>query len=528
LSLARQTAILVFIRMKTLVVGFAVVLGVTLRLLAAPVVPETIRCELAVIGGGSGGFGAALAAARLGVDVVLVERGDQLGGNSVRGGVNVWEPVVGATSFPFELHQRLKRETNTVGIYSMGRHLSTFDPAREPYRYPGGELLIDPKRTYLDTLQRHGLGKSDIHGVVFEPEPMSRAMLALLAETGRCRVLLRTEFKGVTMDDGRLRSATLQRVEFLNNRATAVTMRLVADHFVDATGDAVVCAKAGCKMMTGQEARSQLNEPGAPEKATARVNGVTQIYRVARVKTPTIEPLPEGIPAECWWGKHLPSAQISVSPNGDLIVNMLPTMEGAEFMQLGYHNAREECQRRVHAHWHDLQTRFAEFRSYRLDWIAPQLGVRETHRVVGEYVLTQHDLAAGLSGQKHPDIIAIADHPCDTHGGHNKGIQPLREPYGVPYRCLIPKGRRNLLIACRAASFSSLAASSCRLSRTMMQLGQAAGTAVALAKELKVDLPEVPAERLRGSLRQQNVQLEFPLSSALRKHLEREGPPPVK
>jgi hypothetical protein len=56
----------------------------------------------------------------------------------------------------------------------------------------------------------------------------------------------------------------------------------------------------------------------------------------------------------------------------------------------------------------------------------------------------------------------------------------------------------------------------------MMQLGQAAGTAVALAKELKVDLPEVPALRLRASLREQNVQLEHPLPSTLRKYLERE------
>jgi hypothetical protein len=232
--------------------------------------------------------------------------------------------------------------------------------------------------------------------------------------------------------------------------------------------------------------------------------------------------LPEGIQTNCWWARRFPSAQISHSPRGDLIVNMLPTMEGEEFMRLGYLKAREECQRRVRAHWHDLQTRCAEFRGYRLDWIAPQLGVRETQRVVGEYVLTQLDLDAGLSGQKHPDIIAIADHPCDTHGGHNKGIQPLREPYGVPYRCLVPKGQRNLLIACRAASFSSIAASSCRLSRTMMLLGQAAGTAVALAKELKVDMPDVPAERLRASLRQQNVQLDFPMTEALRKRLERQ------
>jgi hypothetical protein len=141
---------------------------------------------------------------------------------------------------------------------------------------------------------------------------------------------------------------------------------------------------------------------------------------------------------------------------------------------------------------------------------------------VGEYVLTEHDVRGGLSQQKHPDIIAIADHALDTHGSHAHGIGELREPYGVPYRCLIPKGYRNLLIACRAAGFSSLAASSCRLSRTMMQLGQAAGTAAALAKTLDVDLPDVPPEKLRDALRDQHVQLEHPMPDELRQWLATE------
>jgi len=137
-------------------------------------------------------------------------------------------------------------------------------------------------------------------------------------------------------------------------------------------------------------------------------------------------------------------------------------------------------------------------------------------------VLTQNDLDAGISGQKHDDIICLADHPCDTHGGHNKGMRPLREPYGVPFRCLVPRGMKNLLITCRASSFSSIAASSCRLSRTMMQLGQAAGTAVALAKELKIEVSDVPAERLRESLRAQHVQLEHPMPEELRTYLQKE------
>ena len=86
----------------------------------------------------------------------------------------------------------------------------------------------------------------------------------------------------------------------------------------------------------------------------------------------------------------------------------------------------------------------------------------------------------------------------------------VREPYGIPYRCLLPKGVDNLLVACRGASFSSIAASSCRLSRTMMALGHAAGTACALAKEKTLRLREVPADDLRRSLREQHMELAWP------------------
>jgi hypothetical protein len=58
----------------------------------------------------------------------------------------------------------------------------------------------------------------------------------------------------------------------------------------------------------------------------------------------------------------------------------------------------------------------------------------------------------------------------------------------------------------------------------MMQLGQAAGTAAALAKELRCDLPDVPPDRLRAALRTQHVQLEHPMPAELRKHLEQEEP----
>ena len=144
------------------------------------------------------------------------------------------------------------------------------------------------------------------------------------------------------------------------------------------------------------------------------------------VTEPAVEPLPEGIPKKCWWRGSYPWAQVNHYPNGDLNINMLPTMEGDEFLRLGYDAAMQECRRRVRGHWHYWQTTYEEFRRFRLCWIAPALGVRESRRIVGEYVLTENDLAAGLSRQKHADIIALADHSMDTHGGHAKGGEMRR------------------------------------------------------------------------------------------------------
>jgi hypothetical protein len=144
--------------------------------------------------------------------------------------------------------------------------------------------------------------------------------------------------------------------------------------------------------------------------------------------------------------------------------------------------------------------------------------------LLGRHVLTEHDLDAGLTGQTHDDIITIADHCKDTHGAdvHHRD-RNLKQPYGVPFRSLLPREIDNLAVACRGASLSSIAASSCRLSRTMMQLGQAAGTGVALAKTSGVSsLADVPSRNLRACLAAQHVELTWPRSPELIAHLQAE------
>jgi hypothetical protein len=478
--------------------------------------------DLAVIGGGSGGFAAALAAARLGVKALVVEKGDCLGGTSTLGGVNCWEPGAGGTGIPFDLYLRLKRVPNAVGICSIGRHGMYYRKDRDPYRFPGGIMVVDPHFHYADTLRRYGPIKGGAdeafcrktrHGVPFEPRLMADEMLKMLQETGRCEVLLNTTFKDVAHDSERVRSIGLSNGEAVS-----------ADAWVDGTGDGLLCAAAGCEGMVGQEARGRFNEPAAPETANRRVNGVTLIFRVRGRALKAVDPLPADVPEKCWWHTRFPSVHVITYPNGDLNLNMLPTMEGVEYLKLGPAAAYAECRRRALAQWHYLQAGYEEFQSYEMCWIAPMLGVREGRRIVGEHVLTENDLRAGCSGEKHPDIVAIADHAMDTHGASTgrAGCGELPEPYGVPYRCLIPKGFKDLLIACRGAGFSSLAASSCRLIRTMMMLGQAAGTAVALAKRLGLSLPEVPPDGLRQALRDQHAQVDWPTPPDLARYLRQD------
>jgi hypothetical protein len=468
--------------------------------------------DLCVVGAGSGGIGAALAGARMGLSVLLVEKSDTLGGNAVRGGVHNWEPGVGGTSFPFEIYQRLRRIPGAVAIVRMARHC-VVPQAGEP-TYPGGEALPDPAATYADSLKRHSSKElspeekfgpsSAFRSIVFEPGAYSRVVGEMLAETGNCTIRTRTAFREVRVKHGQIDSLVLDDGDEVR-----------ASFYVDSTADAKLCQASGCELMKGQEGIETFGEPDAPAQPSTKVNAVTLIYRVTQRDHATVDPLPPDVPSECWWQSRFPFSLNSTYPNGDLNINMLPTMQGDEFLEFGYPAAYAECRRRVLAHWHFLQNHpgFPEFQRYAISWIAPALGVRETVRVVGEHILTEHDILAGISRQTDPDIITLADHAMDRHG-EGGGCVELREPYGVPYRCLLPKGIDNLLIACRGASFSSIAASSCRLSRTMMSLGHAAGTACAVAAKMSVSLREVPVDELRRRLREEHVEFEWPRSAS--------------
>jgi hypothetical protein len=155
-------------------------------------------------------------------------------------------------------------------------------------------------------------------------------------------------------------------------------------------------------------------------------------------------------------------------------------------------------------HWNTIKNggneRFAnwELKTKGFVGVAPMLGVRETYRTFCERMLTESDLYIQISsanmaeGDNLDKKIAVGNHSVDIHyvtkDGPNSGVQNIDtrkinealRPYGVPYGCIIPKGLSNVLVASRGAGLSHIAAASFRLNKDIMQLGWAAGKAVAL------------------------------------------------
>jgi len=468
----------------------------------------TPECDLLVVGGGAGGIGAAAAAAAHGAHVVLIERGPALGGTTGPGGVCHWEAGIGGTGVPIDIYRQLRKmDPDTVGIYGLGRHICAPDPALS--EFPGGEHPICPDKTYADTLRRYGAAESagypyefyreQCFGVCFTPEDYEDACLALLRERG-VDVGLETTVVDVLIEKGSVRGVRTSRGDEIRARFT-----------VDATGEAAVAGPAGCDLRMGREGRDVFGEANAPEQSDGVLNGATQMFRVAPRKESAVDPLPPDIRPDCWWAERFPSFSVVELPDGTWSFNQLPSIAGAEAAGLG-DRALEECRRRTLAGWHSVQERYPEFQRFAVHSMSPVLAVRDAPRVVCRYTLTQKDLEAGLDGEAAEGRIAIADHLMDVHGGGKMGKPRLAAPYGIPFDCLVAADCGDLLVASRGAGFSAIAASSVRLTRTVMQLGQAAGTAAAMAARRDVRITELPAADLQAQLRADGIQLETDLT----------------
>ena len=433
-----------------------------------------IKADVCIVGAGSAGIGAALAASRAGANVVLIEKEGKVGGTSTMSYVNSWEPGPGC-SFAQEIYNRMSLKKGVTGI-ARNEHIHR---PEEPYQL----WLINPGLSYNNSLRR-----ADGERVPFDPDGFDKTVREMLEETGKCQLLLNTSFTKA--------HAKNQRVESIEAKSsTGETYLINAKAFIDCSGLAVVCRDVGCEVMVGADPKSRFDEPAAPEVATNTMNAISLCYQIKPSKDPVFSNA--GDPKDFDYG----CAAWVTGPVGDekkLSINPYGILDGELSITQSKDTLYALAKKKMEKHWAKLRT-YPPFKNFVFDSFAPELGIRESYRVVCEYILTQNDLLQGYPKQAQRDFIALADHPMDIHG-KGGGLWEIKEAYGIPYRSLIPKGWNNLLVAGKCAGFSHLAASSCRLSRTMMALGHAAGFAASISAKKNVSVTEVPIERIQAEM----------------------------
>jgi hypothetical protein len=455
------------------------------------------RYDITIIGGGSAGVCAALAAASSSPEasVLLAEKESALGGTSAVSGVDCWEPGIAAGVFHAEMAGRLLMAGKGCVVKAVRQ------PANEcPVFFAGP--VDDP---YETSCRRAGLLPSQWRAFHFEPAALSSVMADMLAGHPNITVSLNTELREVetAMENGRgnIKRITLKTAD----HEKAIT----AACYIDSTGDLIAARKAGCGVSLGRESKAVYGESFAPDKADQILNAVTLMFRIGRKADAGADPIPEPYNSMdvCEWAEKNFSAGRPVSvanayPNGDYAINMLPTMEGLEYFNLPAAEAYEICKARVYHYFRWLQKE-KNMEQYSIVSISPKIGVRESYRLAARHVLTENEVRMAFGAQPlAEEIIAYADHTLDVHGaGHIDNRKKfVIFPFGIPYSCLLPKEINNLIVASHSAGFSHIAAAAVRLTRSVMALGEAAGTSAALCVQSRRNPGDLDRALLRKAL----------------------------
>jgi glycine/D-amino acid oxidase-like deaminating enzyme len=402
-----------------------------------------------VVGAGSAGATAAIAAGRTGADVVLVDRFGFLGGTST---------AVLDTFYAFYTPGQAPRKV-VAGI-----------PDEVVARLTQRGMAFERPNTY-------GAGT----GITYDPEALKRVWDELVDEAG-VRALLHAFVFGVEVEDGRVVSvdvATKGGVRRLRPRVV-----------VDASGDADVCALAGAPY-----------EPPGED-----VQSLSTVFRVANVDVERAESVPKD---ELWrqmreardsGGYALTRIEGSIhrTPQEGVMMALMTRVRKVDATDADALSAAErEGRRQAHEYFRFLRENVPGYERAVLVSTSPAIGVRESRRVVGEHVLTADEV---LAATRFPDQVARCGAPIEEHhAGDDTRWVYLEEgaTYGIPYRSLQPRGLDNILVAGRCFSATHDAHASARSMGTCMAMGQAAGTAAALADEPKRLDPELLRARLR-------------------------------
>ena len=433
--------------------------------------------DVLVIGGGPAGVCAAIAAARHGARVVLAEQGGCLGGMATRG-------LVG----PFMTCYDKRGETQIVrGLFEeiVGRLVAV-----------GGAIHPSQVRAGTAFAAWHVAGHD--HCTPFDPEALQFVLDDLCAEAG-IRVLFHADFLEPVMDGPRIVGA-----DFATKGGI---VRIGARVAIDATGDGDVAFRAGAPCELGDPARGGAMQPattffrigGLPEAAVEAVraqypeDGLCFRTLVAKARAEGRWTLPRPH-VNLYRGVRDGEWSVNVSRLGGVDATNPESLSAAE----------TEGRRQVREILAFLRDYVPGARDVRLLSLPQTVGIRESRHVLGEYRLDRDDI---LEGRVPADSILLCSNSIDWHSGGADAAGTVYvevrdgDFYGVPYRCLVPRGAEGLLVAGRCVSASACAAAAIRVMPPCMAMGQAAGTAAALSCAAGASPRSLDPGRLVSALR---------------------------
>ncbi len=412
------------------------------------------KYDLIVVGGGFAGTCAAISAARAGVDVLLIERYNCLGGASGNGLVTPFMPY--ATNDP----QTGERKTLCGSLFmEIVRELNS--------------IMGLPDGTFKHEFD----------------EELLKIVLNRMCINSGVNILFNTSVTDASVNDGTISSVSVI--------CSGVKLELFADYFIDATGDAELSFMSGCACRLGRESDSLCQ----PMTLSFRMSGVDkEKYKENRQKINTLY-------------KEFKEKGLIKNPREDVLIfnnmndgvlhfNSTRIVKKNPTNPFELSEAETEAREQVFELLNFLKNNIEGFERARVLSTALHIGIRESRKIEGEYTLTVDDLK---SLARFDDAIAVANYDIDIHNPEGAGTSHYYfksgEWYEIPYRCLLPKGMSNLLVAGRCISSTHEAQASYRIMPYCAELGQAAGTAIAVAKHDGTNTRNVDIKKVQSKLR---------------------------
>ncbi|MBO9600841.1 MAG: FAD-dependent oxidoreductase [Cohnella sp.] len=438
--------------------------------------------DVLVVGGGPAGIAAAVASARAGASTAIVERYGFLGGNATAGLVGPF-----MTSYSDDGKTQLVKGVFNELVVRMEKI--------------GGAL--HPEHVRAGSAYAGFFVKGHDHVTPFEPEAVKLVAAEMLEEAG-VQMILHSFVTDALVEDGKVTG-----IVFVNKSGMQAIRAKVT---VDCSADGDIAYRSGCAMAVGRETDG-LTQP------------MTMFFRIAGVDDAEIQRYVDEHPEE----QHLlfntlieekrkagewrvPKNHLGIYRTlqpGVYRVNTsrVQGLDGTDVRDLT--RAEIEGRRQAFELIEFFRKYFPGFKHATLIDTAVQIGIRETRRIVGEYMLSADDL---VSGRAFDDVIALYGYPIDIHSPDRVTTEfnnafSTANIYQLPYRILVPKSIDGLLVAGRCVSATHEALGAIRVMPCAFALGQAAGAAAALASKGGIEPRRVDTRMLQSLLRHQEVVL---------------------